>query len=284
MLDRFLNLGCVNAVMSDQEPNEGVASLFFELAGDLRLLMLTKMSQKNYRLSQLASELNATMQEAHRNMTRLMESGLVTKGRDGELMLTVYGKTVVMLIPGYDFLYRNRDFFLDHSVGDLPTKFIQRMGTFQGCEMVHGVMAILQRWKNLYNESEQYIKEIMAQVPLDLIETVSNRVKNGVKFSYIFAANAVVPKGRTQLLEKVGWRNFINNGLVERRMMPEVKVMMIFNEKQGCVLFPNMKGEPDLNIMFYGENKEFLDWCSDLFAYKWEKAGSFDESKLKHEI
>src|ERR687885_1888515 len=110
--------------MSDQEPNEGVGSLFFELAGDLRLLMLTKLNQKNHRLSQLATELDATMQEAHRNMTRLMESGLVTKGRDGELMLTVYGKTVVMLIPGYDFLYRNRDFFLHHSVGDLPTKFI----------------------------------------------------------------------------------------------------------------------------------------------------------------
>jgi hypothetical protein len=48
--------------MSDQEPNEGVGSLFFELAGDLRLLMLTKLSQKNHRLSQLSTELNATMQ------------------------------------------------------------------------------------------------------------------------------------------------------------------------------------------------------------------------------
>jgi predicted transcriptional regulator len=270
--------------MSDQEPNEGVGSLFFELAGDLRLLMLTKLNQKNYRLSQLATELNATMQEAHRNMTRLIEAGLVAKGKDGELMLTVYGRTVVMLMPSYDFLYRNKEFFLDHSFGDLPTKFIQRMGTFQSCEIVHGVMAILQRWKNLYSESEQYIKEIMAQVPLDLIETVSSRVEKGVKFSYIFAANAVVPKGRTQILQKVGWRNFISTGLVERRMLPEVKVMTIFNEKQGCVLFPNMRGEPDLNIMFYAKDKEFLEWCSDLFAYQWEKAGPFDESKLKNEV
>jgi predicted transcriptional regulator len=269
--------------MSDQEPNEGVGSLFFELAGDLRLLMLTKLSQKNHRLSHLATELNATMQEAHRNMTRLIDAGLVAKGRDGELMLTVYGRTVVMLMPGYDFLYRNKDFFFDHSLGDLPIKFIQRMGTFQSCEIVHGVMAILQRWKSLYSESEQYIKEIMAQVPLDLIETVSSRVENGVKFSYIFAANAVVPKGRTQILQKVGWRNFISMGLVERRMLQDVKVMTIFNEKQGCVLFPNMKGEPDLNTMFYGEDKEFLEWCYDLFAYEWEKAGLFDESKLKNE-
>ena len=267
-----------------REGDELVFELHFELAGDLRVLMLTKLNQKSYRLSQLATELNATMQEAHRNMTRLIQAGLVAKGRDGELMLTVYGRTVVMLMPSYDFLYRNKDFFLDHSLGDLPPKFVQRMGAFHSCEIVHGVMAILQRWKNLYASSDSYIKEIMAQVPLDVIETVSSRVEQGVKFSYIFAANAVVPKGRTQMLQKVGWRNFISKGKVERRMLPEVKVMTIFNEKQGCVVFPNMKGEPDLNMMFYGEDKEFLEWCSDLFAYQWEKASPFDESKLKHEV
>lgn len=270
--------------MSDQEPNEGVGSLFFELAGDLRLSMLTKLSQKNYRLSQLASELDATMQEAHRNMTRLIESSLVAKDREGELVLTAYGRTIVTIIPSYDFLYRNKEFFLDHSLGDLPPKFVQRMGAFRNCEVVHGVMAILQRWKNLYAGSESHIKEIMAQVPLDLIETVTNRVEHGVKFSYIFASNAVVPKGRTLLLQKVGWRNFISKGIVERRMLPEVKLMTIFNEKQGCVIFPDLKGEPDLNTMFYGDDREFLEWCSDLFTYRWEKAEPFDENKLKHEV
>jgi predicted transcriptional regulator len=270
--------------MSDQQPNEGVGSLFFELAGDLRLSMLTRLSHKSYRLSQLSSELDATMQEAHRNMTRLIDSALVAKDKEGELVLTAYGRMVVTMIPSYDFLYRNREFFLDHSLGDLPPKFIQRMGALQKCEMVHGVMAILQRWKNLYSESEKYIREIMAQVPLDLIETVAGRVEHGVKFSYIFASNAVVPKGRTQLLQKVGWRNFISKGLVERRMLPDVRVMTIFNERQGCVLFPNMKGEPDLNVMFYGEDGELLEWCADLFNYQWEKAGPFDEGKLKHEV
>lgn len=269
---------------SAEQPAEGVGSLFFELAGDLRLSMLARLNEKDYRLSQLASELDATMQEAHRNMTRLIESGLVSKGREGELVLTAYGKTVVSLVPSYDFLYKNREFFADHSLGDLPVKFVQRIGAFRGCEMVHGVMAILQRWKNLYGESQQFIKEIMAQVPLDLIETVSERVDKGVKFSYIFASNAVVPKGRTQLLQKVGWRNFINKGMVERRMLPDVRVMTIFNEKQGCVMFPNQKGEPDLNVMFYGETPEFLEWCSDFFDHQWRLAGPFDEGKLKREV
>ncbi|AIF83268.1 hypothetical protein NTE_01196 [Candidatus Nitrososphaera evergladensis SR1] len=269
---------------TEQQPTEGVGSLFFELAGDLRLSMLSRLNKKDYRLSQLASELDATMQEAHRNMTRLIESGLVSKGKEGELVLTAYGRTVVSLVPSYDFLYKNRDFFADHSLGDLPAKFVQRLGSFQGCEMVHGVMAILQRWKTLYSSSDTFIKEIMAQVPLDLIETISAKVDEGVKFSYIFASNAVVPKGRTQLLQKVGWRNFINKGLVERRMLPDVKVMAIFNEKQGCVMFPNQKGEPDLNVMFYGETAEFLEWCNDFFNYQWSRADAFDEGKLKREV
>lgn len=267
-----------------EQPIEGVGSLFFELAGDLRLSMLARLNEKDYRLSQLASELEATMQEAHRNMMRLIDSGLVSKGKEGELVLTSYGRTIVSLVPSYDFLYRNREFFLDHSLGDLPVKFVQRMGAFSGCEIVHGVMAILQRWKTLYGESEQFIKEIMAQVPLDLIETISDRIDSGVKFSYIFSSNAVVPKGRTQLLQKVGWRNFISKGMVERRMVADVKVMAIFNEKQGCVMFPNQKGEPDLNVMFYGETQEFLDWCSDFFDYHWRTAGTFDEGKLKREV
>ena len=270
--------------MPDQEPNQGVGSLFFELAGDLRLAMLTKLERKPYRLSQLASELDATMQEAHRNMTRLVGSGLVAKDREAELVLTAYGRTIVTMIPSYEFLYRNKDFFMDHSLGDLPPKFIQRMGAFQRCEAVRGVMAILQRWKNLYLESDKFIKEIMAQVPLDVIETVSGRIDEGVKFSYIFASNAVIPKGRTQLLQKVGWRNFISKGMVERRLLPEVRVMTIFNENQGCVIFPDMKGEPDLNVMFHGQDPEFLEWCSDLFSYQWEKAEPFDESKLTREI
>ncbi|HEX9678521.1 transcriptional regulator [Nitrososphaera sp.] len=269
--------------MSEQ-PAEGVGSLFFELAGDLRLSMLARLGEKDCRLSQLASELDATMQEAHRNMTRLIESGLVYKGREGELVLTSYGRTVVSLVPSYDFLYKNKEFFADHSLGDLPLKFVQRLGALGGCETVHGVMAILQRWKSLYSNSGEFIREIMAQVPLDLIETIFGRVEKGVRFSYIFSANAVVPKGRTQLLQKVGWRNLISKGLVERRMLAEVKVMAIFNEKQGCVMFPNQKGEPDLNVMFYGETSEFLEWCSDFFDHRWKMADPFDEGKLKHEV
>jgi predicted transcriptional regulator len=149
---------------------------------------------------------------------------------------------------------------------------------------VHGVMAILQRWKMLYNNSDKYIKEIMSQVPLDLIETIGSRVQNGVKFSYIFSSNAIIPKGRSQILHRIGWRNLISKGLVERRMLNEVQIMTIFNEVQSCLMFPNLKGEPDLNVMFYSEDVEFHYWCEDFYEYMWEEAEPFDEAKLKPEV
>ena len=271
--------------MSEQpEEGAGSGSLFFELAGDLRLSMLTKLRQKQYRLSQIAMELDATLQESHRNMIRLIDSGLVSKDSEGDLFLTPYGKTIVSLIPSIDFLFEQKEYFLEHSLGELPLKFIQRIGALHNCEVVHGVMAILQRWKELYADSNKYIKEIMSQVPLDLIEIIGNRVQSGVKFSYIFAKDAVIPKGRSQILQKIGWHNLIAKGLVERRMLDRVQVMTIFNERRACVMFPNLKGEPDLNLMFYSDDIEFHYWCEDFYDYRWEKAGPFDEGKLKPEV
>jgi predicted transcriptional regulator len=267
-----------------QQPSVGAESLYFELAGELRLSILIRLKQNNYRLSKLASEIDATMQEAHRNITRLVDFGLVHKYNDGDFALTPYGKIIVSLIPAYVFLSTQQEYFLDHGLGDLPPKFIQQLGSFQGCEVVHGVMPIIQRWKNLYYESNLYIKEIMAQVPLDLIETLGTKIAAGVKFSYIFPRNAIIPKGRRKILQKIGWQNLLTKGLVERRMVKSVSVMTIFNEKHSCVILPNLKGEPDLNVMFYGDSNHFHDWCEDFFAYQWDKAGPFEESKLNNEI
>ena len=53
-------------------------------------------------------------------------------------------------------------------------------------------------------------------------------------------------------------------------MLEQVQVMTIFNEKRACVMFPNLKGEPDLNIMFYSDDIEFRYWCEDFYEYRWE--------------
>jgi predicted transcriptional regulator len=266
------------------QPNDDFQSVFFELAGDLRLYMLMKLSSKPYRLSQLANDLNATMQESHRNINRLIDSGLVRKTGEGELLLTPYGEIIVSLIPNFNFPFIHKEYFQEHALNSLPLKFIQRIGSLNHCEVVNGVMAVLQRWKMIYGNSRIYIKEIISQVPLDLIETIANRVNNNVKFSYIFPNNVVIPRGRTEILKRIGWNNMIFKGLVERRMVDKVNTVVVFNEKEACISFPNLKGEPDLNMMFYSRDGSFHEWCEDFFNYEWNRAKPFDESKLSPEV
>lgn len=259
-------------------------SVFFELAGDLRLYMLMKLSSKPYRLSQLANDLNATMQESHRNINRLIDSGLVKKTGEGELLLTPYGEIIVSLIPNFNFPFVHKEYFQEHTLSNLPLKFVHRIGSLNNCEIVVGVMAVLQRWKMVYNNSRLYIKEIISQVPIDLIETIAERIHNNVKFSYIFPNDVVIPKGRNELLKKIGWTNMIFKGMVERRLVDKVSIVTIFNEKESCISFPTLKGEPDLNVMFYSKDDSFHEWCEDFFSYEWSRAKQFDESKLRPEI
>ena len=259
-------------------------SVFFELAGDLRLYILMKLSNKPYRLSQIANDLNATMQESHRNINRLIDSGLVKKTGEGELLLTPYGKIIVSLIPNFNFPFVYKEYFQEHTLINLPLKFVHRIGSLNNCELVVGVMAVLQRWKMVYNNAQIYIKEVISQVPIDLIETIAERINNNVKFSYIFPNNVVIPKGRNEILKKIGWNNMIFKGLVERRLVDKVNIVTVFNEKESCVSFPTLKGEPDLNIMFYSKDESFHEWCEDFFDYEWSRAKQFDESKLSPEI
>jgi predicted transcriptional regulator len=257
------------------------SQIFVELAGELRRQMMIKLNQKGLRLSDLVKELDATMQEAHRNINRLIDIGLIEKDSDGLLSLTTYGKIILKQIPTFAFLTEHKEYFEEHTLGDLPMKFIQRMGALYKCEIVNGVVRVLEMWKSIYNDANEYIYEIMAQVPLDLIEPLVEKINNGVKFSYIFAQDVVVPKGRSELLHKLGWRDLMSKGLVERKMADKVQVMTVLNEKEASVLFPNLKGEADLNTMFYSDDPLFHEWCLDYFRYKWYGSDIFDETKVK---
>jgi len=122
---------------------------------------------------------------------------------------------------------------------------------------------------------------VLYEVPLDLIEPLVKRIKKGVQFNYIFSKSAVVPKGRKEILQKLGFDKLIEKGLVERKMKDNVLTVVVLNEKEACVLFPNRQGEADMSEMFYGNNPMFHEWCLDYFRYCWYGSDVFQESKLE---
>src|SRR5581483_2007370 len=98
-------------------------------------------------------------------------------------------------------------------------------------------------WKDISREADEYIYEIVPQVPIDLIEPALSRVnEKGVKYSYVLPQNVIIPKGRKDLLKKLGHNERLTKGAIERRMVDRVQVAVIPNEKQAAVMFPNQKG------------------------------------------
>lgn len=265
---------------------ENTEQTFIELASEQRLSILLRLAEDDIKLSQLAKDLGVTMQEVHRNVNRLMEVGLIKKNSEGTFSLTTFGNTIIKQIPAYDFLSRNKEYFLDHNLGEIPMKFVHRIGALNNSEYISGLVAVIERWKQLYNESCEYIYGMVPQIPLDLIESVIPKIKNdGVKFNYILPQNAIVPKRRTELLTQSGYYDLLKmeKKVVDRRMVDRVQVAVVVNERQATVMFPTVKDKiaADMNSMFYSRDDSlFHEWCLDYFRYCWYNSKPFDETKL----
>lgn len=272
---------------------ENTQRIFFELASEQRLALLSKLNRqqqsnaaKVYNLSKLAKDLDVTMQEVHRNLNRLMDAGLIEKNSAGMFSLTTFGSTIMNQITTFDFLSRNKEYFSTHAFGKkTPTKFIQRIGALNSCEFISGMVAVIELWKRLiYGQSTEYIYGMLPQIPLDLIEAVLPKIKElgGIKFSYILPQKALVPRKRTDLLKSAGFHEFIKKGIVERRMIDRIEIATVLNEKHATVMFPTVRpdGETDMNSAFFSDDPLFHEWCLDFFKYSWYNSKSFDESKL----
>jgi predicted transcriptional regulator len=262
------------------------STIFFELASEQRLSILFRLNKRSSKLAQLAKDLDVTMQEVHRNLNRLQDSGLIRKDANGQFSLTTFGTTILLQIPTMNFLSRNKEYFSDHYLGDIPMKFVHRIGALDNSEYIEGLVAVLERWKQIYNSARECIYGMLPQIPLELIETLLAILKQrGIKFNYILSQQTVVPKKRTDLLKDAGFQDLLKKGLVERRMVDKMPVAVILNEKEATVMFPTLKrGQPvaDLNSIFYSgkDNLLFHEWCLDYFRYSWYGAKTFDESKL----
>ncbi len=260
---------------------EEAANNFLELSSQQRLQIIFRLLGKKSKVTTMAKELDVTAQEVHRNFARLEDGGFIAKDMDGFYSLTTYGKTICSQIPSIVFLSENRKYFEDHTFGDITPKFIMRIGQLANSERVKGVTKILEQWKSIYKNANKYIHEILTEIPLDIIEPKIKSIEKGAKLSYILSESTIVPKGRKKLLQKLNFDKLIEEGFVERKMKKTIQTLVVINEKEASICFPDIDGEPDITEAFYSTDSMFHEWCLDYFRYCWYESEIFRESKLK---
>jgi len=259
-----------------------IAEDFLELASEQRLRILFLLLEKKLTISKIAQELDTSAPEIHRNITRMLKNKLVEKDNDSNFTLTVFGKATCILLPSFLFISENRSFFEKHELGNLETKFIQRLGSLQEHKKIKGFVKILEKWTEIHKNSEKYIYNILPEVPYskEIIEIVENKLKSGITIKSIFSESTIVPEERKEIFQKKNFQKFILDGNLERKMMEKISIVTLLNEKEACVIFPTINGESDLSEMFYSNDPIFHDWCLDYFDECWNKSTSFKENKL----
>lgn len=262
---------------------EKIAEDFLEFSSEQRLSILKNLAEKKLNISKLAEILDATKPEVHRNVTRLAKAGLIEKESDGNYALTIYGKTILIQIPTLSFISENREYFKNHTLGNLESKYIQRIGSLLEKKQIKGFVKVLEKWKKMHEDAEKYIYNILSEVPYsdDILDIVVSKLEKGVKIQSIFSDKAIIPESRKTIFQKKGFQKYISDGILERKIIKDVSVVVLVTDQEAGLCFTNNQGEPDLSTMFTSKNPNFHEWCLDYFNECWKNSSRFDESKLK---
>jgi len=253
---------------------DSAASYFLELASEQRLKILDELSKKPSRIAVMAKKFDATSQEIHRNLERLVRAKLAKKGMNDHYHITTAGNVMISQLPLVKFLTKNADYFESHNLGDIPLKFTKRLGVLDSCRHIKGVTSVLEKWRSIYSGANEYVYDVLSESPPGITEPLLRKISKGVKYRHIISKGLVEPKNREKILEKFGYYDYIKQGKIKRKTTKSVVIVLILNEKEAGVIFSIDNDEPDLRHMFYGIDSKFHEWCVDFFEYLWKKSSN----------
>ena len=258
-----------------------ITDLFLELASELRYNILRKLDEKEQKQSHMAKDLGMTLPEAHRQFERLAKTNLISKTLDGLYSITPFGDILLEHLGSLEFLTKHKDYFVSHTLGDLPSKFAKRLSDLNGCDIIEGAFVLNEKMIQIAKDGK-YLKVISAHVPPDAFRKGLNSAKKtGKQVSIIYAKNTIIPKGFKDEFTGKPVQELISNGTYERKMVDRVQVYVVLNDKTALVLFPDTKGNVDLNMGFVSTEPIFHEWCLDYHQYLWDKARRCDVSKFR---
>lgn len=234
------------------EKQEGIEKLFYELASESRFDILRELTEKNWKMNDLARKLDLTTTETFRQLQRLTEAGLVEKQPEGTYAVTEYGRLILELTAPLSFLLKNKDFFAAHDIRQLPHQFVMRLDALSGAQLLLGMVESTTKISNMIGESKQYMWGISPEPLMQSLDAIAKAVPKGAEYKIL----SPQPPSK--------------HANIENRTLSDTPLIMAVTEKQAAVCFRLIGGKVDY-ASFFGEDPAFHDWAKDLFVYYWKK-------------
>jgi len=253
---------------------ERLCDLWFELSNEDRLGILHLLAGRAEKLTGISKELGVSTQQCNRHLTRLVEAGLVAKDVEGLFSLTPFGEVVLRLNPALEFLTGNRDYFLTHTLRDLPSEFVARIGELSDSELKPNVMEGISEIEDIIRGAEEYLYAIINKRTRSVRPFVADAIRRGVRVSSISVKSYITELDVKRDIDEEDEHTVVKaerEGQAEVADAEDFGVYMYATEKAAYIAFPLEDGTFDY-LGFVASDPRAVGFCRDLYSYFWERA------------
>src|SRR5439155_10465263 len=229
--------------MGDSEGSQLPSDIFMELASDTRCEILKMLYDKPTQATKITNTLKLTKQETHRNTARLTEVGMIKKDVNGSFSLTEFGKAITIQFSYFLFLNKHKEFFESHTFGNVPEKFVQRLGALENTQLVSSVTKVLEKLKKIESSTKNQLKIMISQAWSDEGKIVRDLVKKDVKMYGLFGKNTVVPREIWEDIISTDIEQLLQRENFQQRQIEKVEVAVYITDERCAIMFPNRKDE-----------------------------------------
>lgn len=239
---------------------EDLCDLLFEFSSTERMRIMHSLLEERLKLSHVSKKLDMTVTEASRHLQRLSDIQFIDKDVEGTFGPTPYGELANKLLSSLDFISRNRQYFLEHDVSNLPDELISRINELSLGTLNTDVVRVLPYVDSMFQEADEYIWVMSYTRALpSTIPIVEEKLKNGVSLLRIFPDDVVLSQIARERTTITG----------PRRTLPSIDVRIVMTENEAMCSFPLLNRNIDYTS-FIGKDPKFHKWCKDAFLHYWE--------------
>lgn len=244
--------------------------LFSSLSSGPRLEILHMLKSSELKSSQIAKNIQSSIQAITRHLAKLVESKLIEKTVTGKYRLTPIADILMLQIPLFEFLENHKEFFSTHDFSGIPPHLISRLGDLVNCQLETDLMKSMQHSRDLCANAKKSLISATFTVPLEYYDTILENLEQGGYSKIIYGKNTIVPKGFSEYLPRKKYLEFLKNGQLEEKIVEHIPIVVSASDNECQILFANKElGIPDCQSVFFSKDPKFMQWCRDLVDYYW---------------
>ena len=237
----------------------GLEKLFFELASESRLSILSELREENLKMQEIARRLDVTPTEAFRQLERLSAALLVQKQHDSTFTLAEYGKIVLQISSTLGFVSKYKGYFSTHDLMRLPSEFVSRLGELSNAKLEMDTVGALNKGAKWFTEAKQYAWGMgEGTIPEHMIPVMNQQVQRGILIKMIIPNEQLSASVSVPMPKNVDFRG-----------LPDLPAVIAITEKMAGICFRQLGGRMDY-AGFFGDDAVFHNWVKDLFLYYWD--------------